>query len=749
MHMHLVTLLASAMTLLLAIPLHAATISGMVKDAGTKRPLPFATVSLHGVTPEGDSLLTNVLGDQQGAYRIADVAPGTYEIRAAFVTYTSSSDRIQVEENDLSFDPLLAASGIALETVIVEGQRLGREELVQPGLISLNVEQLESLPAIGEPDPIRGLQLLPGVQAASDISSGLYIRGGGPDQTLVLLDDITVYNPTHAFGFFSTFNTDALSDVALYKGAYPAEHAGRLGAVVDVTSRTPDTERLRGKASISTTSARLTLEGPAAGNQWLLSGRRTYLEPILSQLRKSNPSVPYYNFYDLNARFVTRMDGSWTELTAYHGRDALRFEPDKDTNVSVKWGNSLFGATYNRVLSSNVIGKLSGSISHYQSTIDSKVFNTPIAVNNRLLDVTGRALLDWKSDHHLYSLGLIVSAYDFQFDQSFNLDAPIGFRSKPLEYSMFLEDQWDPRAGTSLRLGMRTRYITDGQRLLFEPRASFSQSVRSDMRIKVAGGVYNQYLQLITTEGFSAADLYVPVDDSASPSHSVQGVVGWEWEHSRAYQLTLEGYYTDMTHLLTPDNKAVNDNESFKAADLFLTGGTGYATGVEAFLQKRTGPITGWLGYTLGWSRRRFAGLNGGETYAPKYDRRHDFSAVMNYRTGPWSTSSAFVYATGQAFTPASARFRVEDPALGSLTDGALILPASRNSARLLPYHRIDFSVTRDFTMFGRSAQWYLQIYNLYSRRNEWFVQFDDQEPKVEVAKQLPIIPSLGLQFSF
>jgi len=197
------------------------------------------------------------------------------------------------------------------------------------------------------------------------------------------------------------------------------------------------------------------------------------------------------------------------------------------------------------------------------------------------------------------------------------------------------------------------------------------------------------------------------------------------------------------------DNNTPEGQEEFTANDLFFTGGSGYATGVEFFAHRRIGRVTGWVGYTLGWSRRTFAELNGGETFAPKYDRRHDVNIVMNYRTGPWTYGSSFVFATGQAFTPASARYRVEDPALGELTDGALVLPGKRNSARLLPYHRLDFSVTRAFTAFGQPATWYVQFFNLYTRRNEWFVQFDRQEPTVDVIKMLPIVPSIGVSFSF
>jgi hypothetical protein len=729
----------------------AATISGRVTDVESGKPLPYASVSLSGRVASSDSLVARAaMGDRSGSYRLVDVPVGRYEIRVAYVTYTVASDSLLVEsEANVRLDFRLSPSPIATETIVVEGSRLGRERDVQPAVVDLGIEQLESVPAIGEPDPIRSLQLLPGVLAASDVSSGLYIRGGGPDQTLVLLDDVTVYNPTHAFGFFSTFNSDAIDNVTLYKGVYPAEHGGRLGAVVDIGSRTPKAPEFRGKASISTISARLTMEGPVGSNHWLVSGRRTYLEPILSALRRSTPEIPFYSFYDLNAKFVTDRDGDWTEIIAYRGRDDLRVEPDADTRFAIDWGNTVVAAAYNRPVSGDALAKLSGSYSEYESLTDADVFNTPFNIRNRLRDLSGRAQIDWQSDTHAWTAGLAASMLDFRFDQSFNLGDPVGFDSEPIELSLYFDDQWAVRKGTSLRTGFRSRYITEGDRLLLEPRISASQVLPNDLRLKLGGGIYNQYLQLIATEGFSAADLYVPIDQTAAPGRSIQGVIGMEWNPSRAYQLSLEGYFTDLQDLVALDNNAPVDQESFSASDLFYTGGSGYATGLEVFAQRRTGRVTGWVGYTLGWSRRTFEELNAGEAFAPKYDRRHDFKAVLNYRSGPWSYSSSFVLASGQAFTPASARYRVEDPALGALTDGALVLPAKRNSARLLPYHRFDFSITRAFTAFGQPAQWYLQFFNLYSRRNEWFVQFDNDQPDAEVVKMLPIVPSLGVSFSF
>jgi len=299
-----------------------------------------------------------------------------------------------------------------------------------------------------------------------------------------------------------------------------------------------------------------------------------------------------------------------------------------------------------------------------------------------------------------------------------------------------------------VRGGLRLRYLTDGGRVFAEPRLSLSRSVGS-VRLKLAGGIYNQYLQLIATEGFSAGDVFIPVDESAAPGRSWQSVIGADWQVSSTYRLSAEVYYTRLGNLLTLNTRAPVDQVTLTAAEVFLTGGRGYAAGIELFAEKRTGSLRGWIGYTVGTTRRTFDELNGGTEYPPKFDRRHDINVVASYRIGPWALNMAFIYATGQAFTPATARFDLRDTGTGADVEGSIVLAGARNSARLLPYHRLDLGVSRRFRLFGLPARAVLQFSNFYNRRNEWFVQYDAKTAEAEVIKQLPIIPSLGLEFSF
>jgi hypothetical protein len=343
------------------------------------------------------------------------------------------------------------------------------------------------------------------------------------------------------------------------------------------------------------------------------------------------------------------------------------------------------------------------------------------------------------------------SWYDFTYRQTFNQDILIDYGSQPRELFAFIEDRWFPSDRTTIRTGLRTRYISDGERLLLEPRLSVSQSVGPGIRIKVGAGIYNQYLQLVTTEGFSAGDFYLPIDETANLGNSWQVVVGTEWEFNASDLLSVEVYNNQLTDLVELDTTVPVDQSSTAAEDVFVTGGTGHARGVEIFARRKMGNLTGWLGYTQGWTQRRFTELNDGVAYRPKYDRRHDINAILSYRTGRWTLSGSFRYATGQAFTPAAARYLLRDPATGDFPDTGQVLPASRNSARLLPYHRLDLSARRDFWLFGLPAELVIEIFNVYNRRNEWFVQYSlgSETVEADMVRMLPLIPSVGVNIEF
>ena len=736
--------------LLVAMPVAAqppgVTLSGFVTDADNGESLPLASIVLAQVQ-------LGAASNSSGYYAVKEIPAGTYEVVISYIGYKSWRDTLAFSDQDVRLDVALQVESVDLEEIVIQAERSEElEQATQSSFIALQVEPLQQMPAVGEADLLRSLQLLPGIQSASDISSGLYVRGGGPDQTAILLDHIPLYNPSHLFGFFSTFNPDAIKDVQLYKGAYPAAYGRTLGAVLDVSNREGNRQRFSGRGGISLIASRLLAEGPVGQGSWMMAGRRTYLEPVLSAIRSRGVDIPLnYYFYDFNGKVNQRWGDDTFTVSTYWGQDDLRvdIEDENESFVDIRWGNRAMTARWTRVFSPTLFGHFMAAGSSYENILTFSFFDTPFGVTNSIRDWSLKGDVDYFANRdHTLTLGFLATLFEFDYSQSFNQEEQSLYQKSVLA-SAYVQDEWQAGPTTRLRLGGRGTYFSVGDRLHFMPRLSLSRALSENIRVKAAAGMYRQYLQLISTETFSGGDFWVPLDNSVEPGRSYQGVVGTEWNPSRRYQLSVEAYYTDLANLVVLDNAVAVDNEGTRSDDIFKSGGSGWASGVEVFLQRRTGALTGWVGYTLGWTRRTFSELNRGRAFPPKYDRRHDLSFVVSYNLGKWRLGSNLVYATGQAFTPASARYTLREPTTGSLQD--YVLPANRNSARLLPYHRLDASASRKFGLWGLDVEFYLQIFNLYSRRNEWFVQFNTNNPETEpeVIKQLPIVPTLGFNFSF
>ena len=707
--------------LLLAGSAQAATLSGFVTDADNGEALSRAAIAVEGL-PLG------AVSNHSGYYAVKQVPAGTHVVSASHIGYQTRWDTLRFGADE----------AVRLNLALVSKPAgLGEQVSVEAERISLRAKPVQQLPALGEADLLRSLQLLPGIQAVSDISSGLYVRGGGPSQTAILLDDIPLYNPSHLFGLFSTFNPDVIKEVNLYKGAYPAPYGRTLGAVLDVSNREGNRQRTSGRGGVSLISGRLLTEGPVGQGSWMLAGRRTYLEPVLSAIRSRGVDIPLnYYFYDFNGKVNQRWGDDTFTVSTYWGQDNLRLdlEDDEESFVDLRWGNRALTARWTRVFSPALFGHFMATGSSYESIIALRFLDAPVRIANSIRDLSLKGDLDYFANrNHTLSLGLLATLFEFHFARSFNERTQLDLRQEPVLLEGYVQDEWRLGPTTRVQLGGRGTYFSAGHRWHFAPRLSLSHALSDKVRVKAGGGVYRQHLQLITTEGFSGGDFWVPLDSTVEPGRSYQAVTGVEWIPSPRYQLSVEAYYTDLANLVTVDTEVDDDNEATHSDAVFKSGGTGWAKGLEVFLQRRTGALTGWIGYALGWTRRTFPELNDGRPFPPKHDRRHDLSFVASYKVGAWRLGASLAYASGQAFTPVSET------------------PAQRNSARLLPYHRLDVSASRSFGLWGAASEFYVQIFNVYSRRNEWFLQLDSVDPEVDPRKikQLPIIPTLGFNFNF
>ena len=697
----------------------AATLSGFVTDADNGEALTRAAIAVEGL-PLG------AVSNNSGYYAVKQVPAGTHVVSASHAGYQTRWDTLRFGADEI----------VRLNLALVPKPVVGEQVAVEAERISLRAKPVQQLPALGEADLLRSLQLLPGIQAVSDISSGLYVRGGGPDQTAILLDDIPLYNPSHLFGLFSTFNPDAIKEVNLYKGAYPAPYGRTLGAVLDVSNREGNRKRTSGRGGVSLISGRLLTEGPVGQGSWMLAGRRTYLEPVLSAIRSRGVDIPLnYYFYDFNGKVNQRWSDDTFTVSTYWGQDDLRLDLEDDESlVDLRWGNRALTAHWTRVFSPALFGHFMAAGSEYESIIALRFLDAPVRIANSIRDWSLKGDVDYFANrNHTLSVGLLATLFEFHFARSFNERTQLDLRQEPVLLEGYVQDEWRPGPTTRVQLGGRGTYFSVGHRWHFASRLALSQALSDKVRVKAAGGVYRQHLQLITTEGFSGGDFWVPLDSTVEPGRSYQVVTGVEWTPSQRYQLSVEAYYTDLANLVTVDTEVPDDNEATHSEAVFNSGGTGWAKGLEVFLQRRTGALTGWIGYALGWTRRTFPELNDGRPFPPKHDRRHDLSFVASYKVGAWRFGASLAYASGQAFTPPS------EPS------------AQLNSARLLPYHRLDVSTSRSFELWRTASEFYVQIFNVYSRRNEWFLQLDSVDPEVDPRKikQLPIIPTLGFNFNF
>ncbi len=741
---------------------HRSTISGFVRDRDDGESLPNATVSVK-LNDETMGALSNA----EGYYAIKGVPAGSAGLMVSYVGYATHQDTIEiVAGHDQRLDIELDRQSLIMGEIVVEaGANQVKSELSkQPSVIALKMKSLQQMPAMAEPDLLRSLQLLPGVQTASDLSSGLYVRGGSPDQTGIRLDQVRLYNPSHAFGFFSTFNPDAIKDVTFYKGAYPAQYGGNLGAVLDVQNRDGNRKKFSSSGGVSLISSRLMLEGPLGRGSWMIAGRRTYIDPVFKAIRGASDNLDDlgYYFYDVNGKINTQLSPDDNLMISIYGGD-----DDLDIGVSenadslafnIRWGNRALTARWTHVFSPAVFGRAIALFSKYQSDITLDIFDTPIAIRNRVRDITLQGDLDYYATaNHTFRTGVDLTLFRFDYGSRFDQYRE-NLSIEPYLISAYLQDDWQITPLTETGIGLRGTYYEEGGHLSLNPRLSVSHLLRENLRLKLAGGRYRQYLQLVSTEGFSGGDSWVPLDETVEPGRSWQLVSGIEWNPSNSYKLSAETYYTHLANLLTSDEEGEENKQQETSEDVFKTGGEGYATGMELFAEKGSGRLTGWLGYTLGWTQRTFPEIDGGRSFPPKYDRRHDLSLTTTYRFAPlcprcgrWIVTANFVYATGQAFTPAGARYTLRNPAANEPVDR--LLAARRNTARLLPYHRLDVGARRTLTLFkeGVDAEVYLQVFNIYNRRNEWFVEYDteDSSKKPRVVQMLPVLPTFGIDFKF
>ena len=778
-----------------------ATVSGYITDARSGEALGIARIFVK-------ELKTGTVVNNYGFYSLT-LPVGIYQIEYRCDGFTTVEKTIDLQANQtISLELEMAVQEI--KDIRVSGKRSDNVNSAKLGQMELKMDQVKTLPAfMGEVDVVKTLQLLPGVSSVSEGGQGFYVRGGGPDQNLVLLDEGVVYNAAHLFGFFSVFNADAINSVNLIKGGMPANYGGRLSSVLEVNMNEGNLKKFKVKGGIGAISSRLTVEGPLKKDRgsFMVSARRTYIDLLVkAALPDTSPFAGSgYFFYDLNAKFNYKLtDKDRIYLSAYYGKDIFSF---KDNNggfqVEMPWGNGIAALRWNHLFSSKLFMNTTLSVSDYDFEFASTQDEFRIALTSGIRDYTAKVDFSYfPNPKHRIKWGAAYIYHDFTPTSLSAQNDTIVFNTGSAQHlyshetAVYALDEFDVNDVLRINAGLRystfthvgpfDRYIKgDGISTLdsvvsydrsdviafyhgLEPRISFRYLLPDNSSIK-GGYAYNyQYVHLVTLSAVSLpTDIWFPSTDKAKPEQGFQTSLGYFRNFAKdRYEASLEVYYKGMKNLIEFQEGALPGDNVNDNTDNLLVYGDGWAYGAEFFLKKTEGAFTGWIGYTWAKTERRFPDINEGNIYPAKYDRRHDLNLVGMYKLNDtWTFGASFIYATGNTLTlPAS--WYVQDQNL-------LFQYGPRNSTRMAPYHRLDLSATRYGKAYktktdpatGQDIQvkkayrsnWSFSVYNVYNRLNPFFLYVDNDGDfmsgnfslSVKQVSLFPIIPSVTWNFEF
>ncbi len=738
------------------------TISGKLTDASTGEALIGANIF---ITKSGQGVVSN----NYGFYSITLPHLDSVGLVFSFLGYQPQIKKVYLSE-DINLNVQMEPATTALEEVVVTADANEALNRPQMSIVDIPTAKIKELPAIlGEKDVLKVVQLLPGVQAGNEGTTGFHVRGGNADQNLVQLDEAVVYNPNHLFGLFSSFNTRAINSATLIKGGFPAQYGGRLSSILDITMREGNKKRFSGQGGVGLITSQLTLEGPLKHDEasFILSGRRTYFDwlvrPFLPKSVKTN-----YIFYDLNAKLNWQLGPKdHFYLSAFRGNDDAFFSQD-GIEYNVFFNNQTATLRWNRVFGQKVFLNSSFVFNQYDQNISALQDNAFSKVLTGIQDYSGKIELQFfPNPDHVIRLGAQYLNHRFQSSGDSRVKAgaspnpEISLDSIPVkffdEFAVYFNDEIRLNQSFSANIGIRIPAFLSNQTKYYrvEPRASLNFKIDNTTSIKASYSLMNQFIHQIPSSTASVPiDIWIPSTRKTRPQRSEQVALGAFKNHPRGFEASLELYHKTMDHqvLFQEGNQLIRSLD----VDQLLTYGRGWSYGAEFLLGKKAGRATGWVSYTLSWTKQKFEDLNFGRTFPFRYDRRHNLSIATNYDLNEkWSISGTFVYTSGSHYTVPSGRTHVVNG--GSLFEGNYFIYENRNNAQLNPYHRLNLSFTykRPSKFFGHpyDAEIVFSFYNLYSRQNPYFIYFQvdpkTSRPQAKQVSLLPILPSVNYNFKF
>ena len=751
------------------------TISGFVRDNATGEPLSYVNVFV----VIGDSYKGSAT-NQDGYYVISNLFPGEYNVNASIIGYKMTTNKVTLASDEkLRLDFRLNVSALEGQEVNVSAERIKFQQSIESSQISLDLREINTVPGFIEADVFRTLQMLPGVQSGGDFSSALYVRGSTPDQNLIMLDGITIYNPYHLGGIFSTFNTDAIKEADFHAGGFPARYGGRMGAILNVINREGNTEKITGSGNISLVTGKALIEGPlpkwkGIKGSWLLSGRRTYFDQFINLVTGTKGQFPYF-FYDY--QFKTNLDINQNHrltYTRFYGDDILRFSSsDQSSNniggtskntygVDWPWGNHTNGLTWRWIVSPSVVAKTFLSSSRYRydfdfyfDTKETYIANDSTFQNNLAFDVVYKDIIKdrtleteiiWKAnDIHTVTSGFQIKNINFELVNKFIIttldttftEKPLDMRNKTRELAAYIQDKWSVTNNLKLQGGLRLAHYNLHDTLYVEPRIGMKYNFSSDMSFKINWGRYHQFLITANDpdENFRLIDLWLGVPEDKPASVSDHTILGFEYFSPDDILFRVETYYKDFDNLLSLKQEDVyteneDDVQTTTMNEFWDT--DAYAYGLELLAKKTSGKFKGWIGYTYA-KTFNYTPPNG--WYAPNHDRTHTLNIVSTIELPKWVSdnlemNASLTASSGNPYTPIKGRSydwnqelngaRDEDQAINlewKLSNKYLV--DEKNSDRYPPYFRFDLGLTRkNRRLFKWKYDSYFQIINITNHKN-------------------------------
>ena len=744
-------------------------LKGSVKDLLTGEPLPYAAIRVMEVS-------LYALSDVDGMYSLLFDKKGVYTISVSFVGFHEESWTVDLQQNQIH-DFLLDPSQYLSEVVVTATSPDERLKTLTLGVERLTAVEIKQMPALmGEVDVLKAIQLLPGVQTASEGGSGYSVRGGSPDQNLILIDNTTVYNPSHLLGFFSIFNNDVISGLDLYKGDMPLKYGGRLSSLLDVRTKEKRPEKFNGVGGIGLISSRLMVEGPINDNSsWFLGGRRSYADLFLKLSANESLRRSSVYFYDLNGKFTHRFSNyDMVDFSGYYGKDNFSADPGV-----FYYGNGASSLTWRHIYSESLISRMSFNLSSYDYGLESKLENMEATWTSNITDYMLRYDIShvindlWNmsygltSTFHHFQPGhvTILGRANYKVDGTNALEHGI-YLSNEQKISELFSVKYGTRFSIFQNIGRATVFSYDNEYQLidsivykkgqvfhtytaFEPRLGFVLKVGETSSVK-ANYVHNvQFMQLANNSASgSPLDIWFP----ASPNIRPQTVDMFSSGYFRnfednMYETSVEIYYKKQRHVIDfAEHANLILNEHLESE---VRTGKGKAYGIEFMVRKSKGDLTGFVNYTLSRSERTIPEVNKGKTYLSPYDKTHCVNFVANYELSrKISVSAIWVYSTGNPTTNPSGRFEINGEYFP--------IYSGRNEYRFPDYHRLDLSLTfipRPDSKKWLRGEWNVSLYNAYGKKNPWMIMFNQNEdtglPYAEMMYLFGVVPSVSYNFKF